>query len=193
MRLTVKLGLGVIVSACLAAVNTTMAADETKPEKIEVLVRPGALVPKNARTVFTELGGQKSVVTVTNYTKKAELLSVGPFDVDVIPADGLPVRAVEKWKPAAELKLSEYLGSVFVRGDDLPRSSVVLVVPVDDPGPDEKGHKPVQRAKEYKTTMVVPPGFYAVWIKPDNGARAQKIADKIRVLAGRETNVPETE
>jgi hypothetical protein len=33
--------------------------------------------------------------------------------------------------------------------------------------------------------MAVPPGDYAVWVVPESGARARRVVDKIRVLAGK--------
>ena len=80
---------------------------------------------------------------------------------------------------------------MFVRGDDLPRTGGIVVTATDDPGPGEKGHAPLQNVPDYKEDLVVPAGFYAVWSISDNGAKARKVADKIRVLAGRQTVVPE--
>jgi hypothetical protein len=80
---------------------------------------------------------------------------------------------------------------VFVRSDDLPRADSVVVTATDDPGPGEKGHVALQKAGDYKEDMVVPAGTYAVWVVPFNGAKAQRIADNVRVLAGREAKVPE--
>ena len=99
--------------------------------------------------------------------------------------------AVAGWKPAKELKLSSRLGAVCVRGDDFPRASAIVLTLQDDPGPNAKGHAPIQTVADYKEDLVVPDGFYAVWIVPENGAKARKIEDKIRVYAGRQTVVPE--
>ena len=67
----------------------------------------------------------------------------------------------------------------------------VVVTATDDPGPDEKGHTPVQVGGDYRVEMPVPEGFYAVWVVPANGARARRVADRVRVLPGRTTRVGE--
>ena len=47
----------------------------------------------------------------------------------------------------------------------------------------------VQVATEYRVGMGVPPGAYAVWVVPANGAKAQRVADNVRVQAGKSVRV----
>ena len=65
----------------------------------------------------------------------------------------------------------------------------IIVTSENDPGPDEKGHRRVQFAEDYKTEMILPAGTYRIWIVPHNGARATKIDDSVRILAGRTATV----
>ena len=112
--------------------------------------------------------------------------AAGNVDVWLVPKDGKPMRAVTDWRPAdkAELKLAEHLGVIRVKGDDLPRGKLI-VTDHQDRGPEDKMHKAVQWAGDSRTSLIVPPGDYAVWIAPDSGARPRRITEKIRVLPGR--------
>ena len=47
----------------------------------------------------------------------------------------------------------------------------------------------MQEAADYRVDMCVPPGAYAVWVVPANGAKAQRVVDNARVQAGRSTRV----
>jgi hypothetical protein len=89
------------------------------------------------------------------------------------------------------LKIADVLGAVEVFGENFPRADKVVLTDVKDPGPGEKGHVPVQVATEYRVDMLVPPGTYAVWVVPANGARAQRVEDNVRVQAGRSVRVGE--
>ena len=108
----------------------------------------------------------------------------------VIPTDGLPIKAVTGLtvKDATEVKLNDHLGVIRVRGDDQPRGKL-LVTPHQDPGPEGKGHTVLQTAGDTRAELAVPPGDYAVWVVPANGARARRIADKVRVQAGKTATV----
>ncbi len=86
-----------------------------------------------------------------------------------------------------ELMNLEKAKEVF--GDNLPRADKVVITDTRDPGPGEKGHVAVQVASDYRTDMAVPPGTYAVWVVPANGAKAQKVEDNVRVQAGRSVKV----
>ena len=184
-------------TTCICVLACGLGVSAADDEITKLTIVPGPLVPKTTSVVFTApespapgQKGHKPATTITDFTKPIPL--DGKVDVYVVTKGGIPVRLFKNWTPKkAELKLGDYLGSVYVRGDDLPRAEAVVVTVTDDPGPSEKGHVPIQQANDYKVTMLVPPGYYAVWVKPDNGTRSQKIADKIRVLAGRETQVPE--
>jgi hypothetical protein len=144
-------------------------------------VKPGQALPK------------KTVRRLTDLKETVTLPDDGPFDVYAVPKSGLPVRVVYKLSIASgnthALKLGGVIGVVEVFGDNLPRAEAVVITATDDPGPGEKGHKPVQIAKDYRVEMAVPEGTYAVWVVPTNGARAVKVNDNIRVLAGRSTRV----
>lgn len=117
----------------------------------------------------------------------------GPFRVLVRPKGGLPVIAHDRLtvRPGQtyELKLAEVLGAVEVLGDELPTAEKIVVTDVRDPGPGEKGHVPVQVVTGYRTELLVPPGTYALWVVPANGARAQRVADDVRVQAGRTVRI----
>jgi len=112
--------------------------------------------------------------------------AAGSVDVWVVPKDGKPMRAVKDWKPAdkAEVKLADHLGVIRVKGDDLPRGKLI-VTDHQDRGLEDKKHLAVQWAGESRTSLIVPPGDYAVWLAPDSGARARRITEKVRVLPGR--------
>lgn len=172
----------------------------SEPPEVE-FVR-GKAIPKGGMVIVVESGkpgpGQKDHKAVDNigdFTNVEVRFPAGrPFDLYYQPqAKGmLPVLVAAKWTPKAgkqTFTFSDYLGIVFVRGDDLPRADSVVVTATTDPGPGEKGHVAIQKAGDYKDDMVVPPGTYAVWVVPFNGAKAQRIADNIRVLAGREVKV----
>jgi hypothetical protein len=182
------------LASFLFAVTSVIAADPPR-----ITFATGRAIPKGGRVAVVEAGkpgpGRKEykpIASVTDFTVASELPNAGPFDVSFTPKGGLPVMVLAKWsaKPGTQtVSLSDHLGTVFVRGDDLPRANAVVVTATTDSGPGEKGHVAVQQAGDYKKDMVVPPGTYAVWVVPFNGAKAQRIADNIRVLAGRETKV----
>ncbi len=161
----------------------------------------GAGLPKGGEVTLVSAAkpgpaekGFQAVLQTKEFDKEHDVARAGPFDAYYTPKGGKPVLAVAGWKAAEganDLKLGSHLGTVFVRGDDFPRAKSVVITATDDPGPSEKGHAAVQAVPDYKEDLVVPAGFYAVWVVPDNGARAVKVADKIRVLAGRQTVVPE--
>jgi hypothetical protein len=127
------------------------------------------------------------VASVPALKDEVKLPGDGPFDVWFVPKDGKPVRAVAGFKAkdgTNEVKLNDHVGVIAVRGDGQPRGTLLVTV-FDDPGPEGKGHTVVQTASDTRAELVVPPGDYSVWIVPENGARARRIADKVRVLAGR--------
>jgi hypothetical protein len=147
-----------------------------------------------AKIIVTKAGepgpGQpkhEAVASVASLKDEAQLPGDGPFDVWFVPKDGKPVRAVAGFKPtdgANEVTLNDHLGVISVRGEGQPRGTL-LVTAYDDPGPEGKGHVVVQTAGDTRADLVVPPGDYAVWVAPESGARARRIADKVRILAGR--------
>lgn len=141
---------------------------------------PGPDQPKHA-----------AVASVASLKDEARLPGDGPFDVWLVPKDGKPVKAVAGWKAkdgSNEVKLNDHLGVINFRGEGQPRGSL-LVTSYDDPGPELKGHTVVQTAGDTRAEIVVPPGDYAVWVVPATGARARRVADKVRVLAGKTATV----
>lgn len=137
--------------------------------------------------------GKAKTHTLTAFGKPSGVAGTGPFEVYVKPKGGVPVRVADKLTLKAgathELKLADLLGSVEVFGDNFPRPAKVVLTDVKDDGPGEKGHVAVQEAKEYRVEMAAPPGTYAVWVVPDNGAKPQRVVDNVRVQAGRSTRV----
>jgi hypothetical protein len=135
----------------------------------------------------------KPRLTVTKLGEPVGLPGEGPFDVYAKPKGGIEVPVAAKLTVKAgqthELKLADVLGVVEVFGDGLPRAEKVVLTSPDDPGPGETGHAPAQVASDYRVGMAVPEGVYAVWVVPANGARPQKVEDRVRVLPGRTVRV----
>ncbi len=163
----------------------TVASSRSLPPVEAVVIYPDVDVkPGTARP--------KPVLTAKPDTA-IKLPATGPYAVFVRPKGGIEVLAADGITVTAgelhTLKLGDLFAVVEVFQGDLPRADrIVLTAPLD-PGPDEKGHVPVQTAADFRTEMVVPEGFYAVWIVPANGARAQRIEDRIRVLPGRHLRI----
>lgn len=175
--------------ACLVGAAALAADDDRK-----MTVTTSRLLTVESVAVYQTKGGKRETVAeLSKFDKPLTLPNDGPFEVFVKPKGGVAVRAVEKLTVKAgqthELKIGEVLGAIEVFGDELPRAEKVVVTDVKDPGPGEKGHVALQVATEYRVEMGVPPGTYAVWVVPANGARAQRVADNARVLAGKSTRV----
>lgn len=166
-----------------------------------ISISSAGVVPKGGELALVPTGkpgpadkGYNAVLQTKEFDKALDLLEAGPFDAWFTPKGGKPILATTNFKVVGggnELKLGSYLGSVYVLGTDLPRVSAIVVTATVDPGPGEKGHIPIQTVPDYKTDIVVREGSYVVWIISDNGAKARKIADKARVLAGKQTVLPE--
>lgn len=180
-----------------AAVGTIAVADDP-PARLLVVTsktQPAVewLVVCKAGTSPT--AKDKSVVRGKTFDKDVELpADLGPLDVYVRPKDGVPVLVARNLKPALgtthTIKLVEKLGVIDVfRRDDSPRVGKIVVTDPFDAGPDEKGHVAVQTAADFRVEMLVPEGDYAVWVVPENGARAVRVADRVRVLTGRVVRV----
>jgi hypothetical protein len=145
-------------------------------------------------TAFRMKDGKREVAgEQAKLDRPLELPDAGPFEVWVKPKGGLAVKAANKLTVKAgepsELKLGEVLGVIEVFGDNFPRAERVVLTDPRDPGPGAKGHAAVQVAKDYRVEMLVPPGTYAVWVVPSNGAKAQRVEDSVRVQAGRSVKV----
>jgi len=136
----------------------------------------------------------KWVLEMTDFTKPMPMDSSGKNDVYFTPKVGVMVKAMSAWQPKAgsnSIQLSDYLGTAIVFGEELPRADSIVLTEESDPGPGEKGHVAVQKVADYKSELIAPAGFYSVWIVPSNGVKAQRIAERIRIRAGRETRVGE--
>ena len=181
-------------AATLLAATLLAAADDDR----RLMVVPSKSLPAIEAVSVYKAGAKKDkpLVSVSKFADPAVLPGEGPFDVYVKPKGGIEVLAVGKLtvKPGQthELKLGELLGTLDVfPKDDFPKVGKLVATAPDDPGPDEKGHVAVQTAGDFRDEMPVPEGFYAVWLVPTNGARATRIADRVRVLPGRSTRVGE--
>ncbi len=123
------------------------------------------------------------------FDQAVDLPTEGPFQVEVVPQGGLPVRLAEKLKvekgKTIRLRLEDRCGVVRIFGEGLPRPQRLVLTRVRDPGPGAQGHQPVQQAANYRQNMLVPAGNYDLWLVPANGARPQRIAENIRVLPGK--------
>lgn len=181
----------------LAAWAPVSAADGP----ISVTIQPGKLVQKGSVIDFVTAGkpgpgtkGYVPEVAVGNFALGVRLPAGEPYDVWLTPKGGKPIRIAEKWQAdpnRAEFDLSSKVGAVFVRGDDFPRADKIVLTPLKDPGPGYKGHIAVQVANDYKEDMLVPVGFYEVWLIPANGSPATKLSDNVRVQNGRTVEIPE--
>jgi hypothetical protein len=159
-----------------------------------LIVPPRGLGVIESVTVYQMKNGKREAVGAsTKFDKPLALPNEGPFEVMVKPKGGLAVRAVEKLTvkagPPHELKLASHLGAVELLGDCLPRAEKIVLTDVKDPGPGEKGHVAIQTVSDYRIDMLAPPGVYAVWVVPANGARPQRVVDNVRVQAGRGVRV----
>ena len=152
----------------------------------------GKFLP-SMKTIYISKAGDakpsaKPEAVVTEYGKLVKL-GEGPFDIWWEGKNGIAVLVIKSVKlkdgEMKEVKIDEYVGVVNVRGDNLPRAGLVTIAAQDDPGPDEKKHLAVQTAKDYRVEMVVPEGYYSLWVTPDNGARPRKINERFRVQAGK--------
>jgi hypothetical protein len=184
-----RLAIAVVLSAALPV---AFASDEPRLK----IVTSKALPRIESVAVYKsgEAKTAKPVVTITSFKEAAVLPGAGPYDIYAKPKGGRAVLIAKKLtvKPAQvhELRLADRLGTIAVfQKDDSPRAEKIVVTATDDPGPDEKGHVPVQVGSDYRDEMLVPEGFYAVWVVPANGARAQRVADRVRVLPGRNVRV----
>lgn len=180
--------------ACvLVAVLATAGSGADGARQLKVHA-PRGLPPIEAITVYQTTDGKRmSVGELKKLDDALPLPSDGPFEVWAKPKGGLAVRVADGVTVAAgkshDLRLGELLGTVEVFGDNLPRADKVVLTDPRDPGPGEKGHSAIQTASDYRVEMAVPPGMYAVWVVPANGAKAQRVEDNVRVQAGRGVRV----
>jgi len=175
----------------LVAASMSTAAEET--DRKLVVVQTKLFAVEAVKATLTTDSGVKKGYEWKKLDKPISLPAEGPFEVFVKPKGGIPVRVAEKLTVKSsethELKIGDVLGVVEVFGDDFPRADKVVITDVKDPGPGEKGHVAVQAATEYRVDMAVPPGAYAVWVVPANGAKAVRVVENVRVQAGRSVRV----
>jgi hypothetical protein len=159
----------------------TTAENALPAMKSLIVVKAGEPGPGNAK--------HRPVAEIAKYKELLKVPDGGPVDVYWQGKNGLAVRALSAVKlkegEVKEIKISDLVGVVNFRGDNQPRAALVTIAPQDDPGPDEKGHLAIQTAKDYRQDLVVPEGFYSLWITPESGARPRKIVDRFRVQAGK--------
>jgi hypothetical protein len=176
------------------------ASVSSAEEKRTLSVSTSKALPKiesvsvyKAGAMITGKEKAKPVVTA-KFGEPITLPDDGPFDVYVKPRGQENVLAAAKLSVKAgkahEIKIGDLFGTVQVfQSDDSPRLGKIVITSQDDPGPDEKGHVAVQVGTEYRDELVVPDGVYAVWLVSGNGAGGQRIADRIRVLPGKNVRV----
>lgn len=181
---------GVLVLALLAAGGAAAADGE---RQLKIAAGRGLPAAESVAVYRTTDGKREPVAESAKLDNALALPADGPFEVWVKFKGGVAVKAVDKLTVKAgtthDLKLGDVFGAVEVIGDDFPRADKVVLTDVRDPGPGEKGHVALQSAADYRVGMCVPPGVYAVWVVPANGARAQKVEDNVRVQAGRSVRV----
>ncbi len=166
---------GAFVLALLAA-GSAVAADGER--QLKVSAARGLPAAETVTVYRTKDGKREPVAEAAKFDKALALPGDGPFEVWVKFKGGIAVKALDKLTVKAgtthDLKLADVFGAVEVFGDNFPRADKVVVTDVRDPGPGEKGHVALQSAADYKVDMCVPPGVYAVWVVPANGARRRR-------------------
>jgi len=161
------------------------------------IAKPSFELPSTIEFVLTAAGkpgpvqkDYQPLVRLANIRENVVVAQPGPFDLWWIPKVGVAVRVIGN-VPATSFEkpipLDRSLGAVRVRGDNLPRIDKLVLTPLRDPGPGEKGHQPIQFVNDFRDDLVVPEGEYELWLVPSNGARPQRIDDKLRVQAGKVT------
>jgi hypothetical protein len=173
----------ILIASPLAAAEHTVRFSAPMyflpPAKAIVLTKAGDPGPGRPK--------HEAVATAATLKDELKIAGEGPFDVWFVPKDGKPVRAMAGLNlqdGTKEIKLNDHLGVIQFRGDGQPRGTLIVTA-YDDPGPEGKGHAVIQTAGDTRAEMVVLPGDYAVWVVPENGARARRAVDKIRVHAGK--------
>jgi hypothetical protein len=175
----------------LAVAGSATAADDPRQLTVQLL---RGLPPVEAVTVYQTKDGKRAAVgELAKFDKPFALPNDGPFEVWVKPKGGQAIRVIEKLMVKAgqthEMKIGDVMGAIEVFGDEFPRADKIVITDVRDPGPGEKGHVAVQWGKEYRVELAVPPGTYAVWVVPANGAKAQRVVENVRVTAGKSIRV----
>ena len=123
--------------------------------------------------------------------KSSKISSAAAVDVWFVPKIGLPVlvRSNWKWSESETLDPELYLGTARIDRENLPRLGKIVLTAEADPGPDEKGHRPIQFVEDSMDELVALAGEYAVWVVPFNGLRAERIVDRLRIQSGKRSIV----
>jgi hypothetical protein len=180
---------------CVAIIGLLVTISSAKDGNRQLQVIASKATPAiESVTLYQTKNGKREVVAeLSKFDKPLTLLNDGPFEVFAKPKGGVPIKIAEKLAVKSgqtfELKLGDLIGSVEVFGDNFPRADKVVLTDERDPGPGEKGHVAIQTASDYRVDMAAPPGFYAVWVIPANGAKAQRVVDSVRVMAGKSVRV----
>ncbi len=176
----------------IGLIGTALSAADGD-RQIQVIPSKAILVIESITVYQSKNGKRESAGEISKFDKPHTLTGEGPFEVFAKPKGGIPIRIVDKLTvkdgQTYELKLGELIGSVEVFGDNFPRADKIVLTDERDPGPGEKGHVALQVANDYRVEMAVVPGFYAVWVIPANGAKAQRVVDRVRVMAGKSVRV----
>ncbi|GIW83618.1 MAG: hypothetical protein WHU94_12560 [Thermogemmata sp.] len=185
--------------ATLMTLGGLVAATQQDPPKllIETPSFPGMTPALRWRVIRLRGSPEKPLVEVVLeselFDQAVELPGEGPFHVEVVPQGGVPVRLAEKLMvekgKTVRLRLEDRCGVVRIFGEGLPRPQRLVLTRARDPGPGVRGHQPVQQVSNYRQNMLVPPGTYDLWLVPANGARPQRLAENVRVLAGKVVGV----
>jgi hypothetical protein len=118
-------------------------------------------------------------------------VKVEKFDVWWVPEKGRAVRMKKDLvleEASAIIKPEAELGLVRVSGKSLPAASVVLLTPVGTASFATRAQA-IQSASGFGKDMVVPPGDYDLWIEPADGGRSERVAEGLKVEAGKATVV----
>ncbi len=193
MRATIMTAWVILVMITVDAAGTDAveppAPNELPRLQVEPLSLPGNTPEFAVRVVKIDGKTRKTLGEWPYRGRPIDLPSEGTYEVWIVPKGGLGVRVTDKLTVTkgtnTTISLDDRLGAIRVFGDGLPRPGRVVVTPVRDPGPGRRGHTAVQQAAGYRVNMLVPPGRYEVWVVPASGGAAERIAENVRVFAGR--------
>jgi Mg-chelatase subunit ChlD len=168
-----------------------------KARLVKILASTIELPPLD-RVFVTPVGTDRMALGVQNVgraTAYGQVVRIAPseraecFDVWWSPAKGRSVRmakALPMTEPSTEIQPADYLGLVRVTGTNLPRSEAIMLTP---PGTESFAVRAssIQSIDRYGKDMALPPGFYDLWIEPAVGGRAERVVEKLEVVAGKVT------
>ena len=134
---------------------------------------------------------------VAKIEKYGEILRIPPsvkidkFDIWWVPQQGRAIRMSKDLhvdETTLTIKPEDHLGLVRVTGKNLPAAGNVLLTPVGTASFAIRAQA-TQTASGFGKDMVVAPGDYDLWIEPADGARAERVAERLKVEAGKATLV----